>query len=102
MKIVVLFNLQADADVAAYENWARTTDLPTVRGLDSIGGFEVFRTTGVMGTEDPAPYRYIEIIDVTDMDRFGSEVATDTMQKVAGEFQAFADNPLFIMTESIE
>lgn len=101
MKIVVLFNLKDGVDVAEYESWAKSTDLPTVQGLKSIDNFEVFRTTGIMGTEDSAPYRYIEIIDVGDMDTFGSEVGTDTMQRVAGEFQALADNPMFITTEHI-
>lgn len=101
VKIVVLFNLKDGVDVAEYEAWARATDLPTVNGLKSIDNFEVFRTTGIMGTEDAAPFRYIEIIDVGDMETFGAEVGTETMQKVAGEFQALADNPLFITTEHI-
>ncbi len=43
MKVVVLFNLREGFDVAAYEDWARTTDMPTVRGLGSVSGFEMFR-----------------------------------------------------------
>jgi len=101
MKIVVLFNLQGDADVAAYEAWARNTDIPTVRGLNSTSGFDVLRCTGMLGSDDQPPYQYVEIIDVDDMDIFGEEVSTEAMQKVAGEFQAFADNPAFILTEAL-
>jgi len=101
MKIVVLFNLQTNGDVAAYESWARGTDIPTVRGLKSTSGFDVLRCTGMLGSEDAPPYQYIEIIDVADMDLFGEEVATEAMQKVASEFQAFADNPQFILTEAL-
>jgi len=100
MKIVVLFNLRDGVDVSAYEEWARTTDIPTVRGLGSTSGFDVLRCTGLLGTVDAPPYAYVELIDVDDMDLFGEEVATETMQKVAGEFQAFAD-PIFILTEAI-
>lgn len=99
-KIVVLFNLKTDTDVAAYENWARTTDLPTVNALGSVEKFEVFRTNGLLGGGE-APYQYVEIIDVADMAALGADIGTETMQKVAGEFQAFADAPLFMLTESI-
>lgn len=100
--IIVLFNLKDGSSVETYENWARETDLKTVRGLSSVSGFEVFRTNGLLGSDDASPYQYVEIISVGDMAKFGEEISTDVMQKVAGEFQSFADNPMFIMSESIE
>ncbi len=101
-KIVVLFNLKSGVEVSDYEKWARETDLPTVNSLKSVGRFEVFRSTSVLGSDTAPPYQYIEIIDVEDMEDFGGEVGTDHMQKVAGEFQGLADNPVFILTEQIE
>ncbi len=101
--IVVLFNLKSDADVKAYEQWAKTTDLPTVRGLKSVDGFDVFRTAGLLGKADQAaPYQYVELIEISDMEGFGAECATDTMRKVAGEFQAFADGPCFMLSERLD
>lgn len=100
--IVVLFNLKPDVSVADYEAWARSVDLPTVRGLGSIAGFEVLRSAGLLGSDAAPPYRYVEIIRVSDMDRFGSDVSTAQMQAVAGQFQGFADAPLFILANSIE
>lgn len=100
--IVVLFNLKEGADISAYEAWAVNTDLKTVRNLNSIDRFEVFKTTGVLGKDTAAPYEYIEILEVNDMDTFGKEVGTDTMRKVAGEFQAFADNPIFINCQALD
>lgn len=97
--IVVLFNLKDDASKEAYEKWAQTTDVPTVKGLGSIDDFKVYRMTGVMGSEEPSPYQYCEVIEVNDMEKFGAEVSTETMQKVAAEFQEFADGPLFLMSE---
>lgn len=101
MRIVVLFNLKPGTDVAAYEEWARTRDLPNVRSLSSIDDFQILRTTGLLGTDAAPPYRYVEIIDVNDMDDFGRNAASETMQAVAAEFQSFADNPQFILTEQL-
>ena len=100
-KIVVLFNLKPDANVGDYEQWAKTTDLPTVNALPSIDGFEVLRSASLLGTDQSPPYAYVEILDVNDFDQFGADVSTDVMGRVASEFQAFADNPLFIVTEAL-
>lgn len=100
MRIIVLFNLKPDADPAAYENWARTTDIPGVRALGSVTDFQVYRATGTFGGE-ASPYAYIETIDITEMEAFGKDASSDAVQKVAAEFQQFADNPTFILTETL-
>ncbi len=100
-KIVALFNLKPGISVEDYENWARSTDLPTVNGLKSVDTFSVFRSAGLLGSESKPPYQYIEIIDVNDMDMFGADVSTEAMQTVAGQFQAMADDLVFILTDKI-
>lgn len=99
--VVVLFNLKAGADARAYEQWARTTDLPIVNKLPSVDSFEVLRTTGLLGSDAPAPYQYVEILRINDLDQLGKDVATDTMQRVVKEFGQFADQPQFMLTQSL-
>jgi len=99
--IVVLFNLKDGVKREDYERWALNTDLPLVNKLASVNSFEVLRTTGVLGTEAPAPFAYVELLSVTGMEQLGVDVGTETMQKVAAEFQNFADNPTFMLTESL-
>jgi hypothetical protein len=99
--LIVLFNLRPEADVAAYEQWAKSTDLPIVRSLGSVSSFNVYRSAGLFGSGSPAPYSYIEVIDVSDLEQFGGELGSDTMRRVAGEFQKFADNPVFILSNNI-
>lgn len=97
--LIVLFRLKPGTDRTAYETWARQTDLPVVRNLPSVGSFDLYRTLGLFGSEEPAPYEYVEVIQITDLDRFGGDVGSATMQKVAGEFRNFADSPLFMLAE---
>ena len=99
--ITVLFNLKPESDQAAYETWARTVDIPNVRRLTGCSGFNVLKVQGLLNG-DPAPYDYVEIINVSDMAAFKSSVGTEAMQAVAAQFQAFAENPLFMVAESIE
>ena len=98
--IVVLFNLKPGVDRAAYERWARETDLPIVNELRSVDSFEVLRTAGLL-SGGAAPYDYVEIIRVNDMPAFGQDVASATVQRVAAEYREFADAPLFIQTEAL-
>jgi hypothetical protein len=98
MRIIVLFNLRDGVDPVEYERWARETDIPGVRGLPSCTDFQVYRASGLFGSDAASPYAYIETIDITGTDAFIADVSTEAVQKVVGEFQRFADNPLFITT----
>lgn len=100
-KILVLFNLKSGVSVGDYEKWAKTVDIPTVNGLGSIESFQVFKSTGLLFSEDKPPYQYFETLDILDMDKFGEEASSETMQKVAAEFQAMADDLVFITTEQL-
>lgn len=99
-RIIVLLNLKPGKSAADYEKWALSTDLPTVNALQSVDDFTLHQATGVLGGGE-SPYQYIEVIDVADMDLFGSEVSTEAMGKVAAEFQGWAD-PVFIVTRKVE
>jgi hypothetical protein len=99
--IIVLFNLKAGVSPETYEAWAKSTDLPIVRGLKSIGGFDVYKSKGLLRGGD-APYQYVEMIMVKDMEAFGADVGSDTMKRVSGEFRELADNPTFILCESLD
>jgi hypothetical protein len=98
--LIVLFNLKNKETAAAdYETWAQTTDVPTVKSLKSVDDFKVYRMGNILGTKTPAPYQYCEVIEINDMNGLFADIGTAMMQKVAAEFQAFADNPMFIVSE---
>jgi hypothetical protein len=101
MRLVALFNLKPGVSVEEYEAWARSTDLPTVNGLASVDSFQVFKATGVLGSDAAPPYAYVETIDVNDMDGFWKDVSTPAMQAVAGAFTGMAD-VIFLSTEELK
>ncbi|WAC71985.1 hypothetical protein OU995_20750 [Roseateles sp. SL47] len=99
-RLIVLFNLKPGRSLKDYEHWALTTDLPTVKALRSIADFSVYRFSGMLGSDATPPYQYIEIIDIKDMESFGKDVQSETMTRVAAEFQTWAD-PVFLVTEPV-
>jgi REDY-like protein HapK len=101
MRIIVLFNLKAGADAAAYEAWAKEADIPGVNALGSVNKFTVHRATGLFGSDAPSPFQYVEVIDIKGMDGFVGDITTEAFQATAAPFQDFADNPQFILTEDL-
>ena len=99
-RIIVLVNLKPGKSAADYERWALTTDLPTVNALDSIDSFTLFQATGLLGSDAKPPYDYIEILDINDMDLFGTEASTETMGRIAAEFNDWS-TPTFILTRKV-
>lgn len=99
--LIVLFRLKPGANVADYEAWAKSTDLPIVRQLPSVAGFDLFKVQGLFGSDVKAPYDYVEVIRVQNPEGFVPDVSTPTMQKVAAEFRTFADSPIFMLTDDI-
>ncbi|MFZ4120875.1 MAG: hypothetical protein ACOYKM_04355 [Caulobacterales bacterium] len=100
-RIIALFNLKPGVTPQAYESWAKRVDLPTVNGLRSVESFEVFRSTGLLGSDAKPPYNYVEIIDVADMDMFFGDIGSEQMQKIAAEFQAMVTDLAFINTDKL-
>ena len=101
MRVIVLFKLKPGVEPAAYEDWARRRDVPTVRALPSVDEFIVYRTTGLLGSEGKAPYDYVEVIDIADMQGFGTDIATEASRAVSAEFGDWADAPVFLLTEEL-
>ena len=101
-QLIVLFKLKDESSREAYEAWAQATDLPVVRALPSVDGFAVQRVSGLFGTDAPAPYDYVEVIDINSLEQFATDVGTETMAKVAGEFRTFADDPVFMLSDNLE
>lgn len=101
MRIIALFNLKPGVSREDYEAWAKHRDLPGVRSLVSVKDFWVYRTTGVLFSEAVPPYDYIEVLDITRMDEFNRDVASDLVQALAGEMGAFTDGATFMTTESL-
>jgi hypothetical protein len=98
--LIVLFNLKKKKTaIKKYEKWAQKTDVPTVKGLKSVDDFKVYRCGNILGTEKASPYQYIEVIEINDMTGLFADIGSETMQKVAAEFQEFAKNPMFIVAE---
>jgi len=101
MLIFVLFKLKPGVSVDAYQDWARTRDLPSVRALPSINDFRIFQTVKRLGSSASPPFDYIEVMDTNDFELFLKDLRTPLLEEVAKEFEQWADDPLIITTAEL-
>ena len=99
--LVVLFNLKSGVTPEAYERFAKEMDIPTVKRLASVDEFRVFRSSGRFGAEGPAPFQYVEVIEVNNLDGLIADVGDPAVGKVVAAFRDYAENPIFMMTDEI-
>ncbi|MEO9971238.1 MAG: REDY-like protein HapK [Hyphomonadaceae bacterium] len=102
MRIIVPFNLKEGTDIAEYEAWAKTKDIPTAGALPSVTNFTVHKAVSLFGDPDTAPaFAYFEILDITDLDAFTADVSDPKFQAAAAPFAEYADAPQFILTQDL-
>jgi hypothetical protein len=102
MQLIVLFNLKAGVAEADYEAWAKSVDLATVRRLPTVKSFNVFRSSGVFGSDKKPSYRYVEMLDVPNLNALVADIQAGKLGDVPQQFGTFAEAPEFMMCDSIE
>ena len=99
--LIVLFNLKPGVVPADYERFAKELDIPTVKALQSVDDFRVFRASGLFGADGPPPFQYVEMIAVNYLNGLIEEVGSPEVGKVVAAFRDFAENPIFILSDEL-
>jgi hypothetical protein len=101
-KIVLTYRLKPGVAPEAFEEWVRTTDYPTMRGLTRVASFTNNRVTGLLLGEGDPGMDYIEVFDVPDLDGFvAQDMPGGVIQGIMGEFMGKVDDPKFILAEEV-
>lgn len=99
--LVVLFNLKAGVREEDYEIFAQTIDAPTIKRLPSNRDFRILQGTNLFGSDQPAPFRYIEIMEVSGFDELATDLQQEVVQQMLAQFMTYADNPQLIVTRPV-
>lgn len=99
--VVAMFNLKPGKSVADYEQWAKQRNLPTVNNLKSVDEYQVYRCLGLLGSGKAAPFQYVELIQVNDMEGLFGDLSAPFMQTMTAEFEAFAVDAAFVVCEAL-
>ncbi len=67
--VFFLARLRPGVEAAAYEQWVRSFDYPTVQSIPSIISYKTHRIAGPL-RQAKEHYDYIEVVEVTDIDAY--------------------------------
>ncbi len=101
-KLILTYTLKPGVSREQYEQWTRTVDYPSMRGLARVKSFVNHRITGLLIGDGRPTADYVEVFDIPDLDGFvRNDLPGPVVQKVMGEFMGFVDNPQFMVAEEV-
>jgi len=101
-KVMIHYTLKPGVTHAEYQEWVRTTDYPTMRGIARVAAFSNHRVRGLLMGEGDAGMDYVEIFDIPDLDGFvGEDMPGPVIQGIMGDFASRVENPVFIVLDEV-
>jgi hypothetical protein len=101
-QIIIIYNLKSGVSPERFEDWVRKVDQPNMRGLARVSRFRTFKTESLLMGEGKPSVQYVEVFDITDLDRFVNEdMASATVQMVLGAFMDMVENPELIVGSEV-
>jgi hypothetical protein len=98
--MIVPIKLKDGADPAAYEKWAKERDIPTATSLPSVDSFVLYKVKSLIDGA-AAPYDYVELIEINDLERFPADASSEPMQAIAAELGEFLGDGAFLLSDRI-
>lgn len=99
--LIVLFNLKEGVSVEEYQLFAKNIDFPTIKSLNSTKNFSILKGLSLFGSNEPSPFQYIEIMEVSNYKDLEENLNLDAVQKMLNKFMQFAENPQLITTQKL-
>ena len=99
--MIVLFNLNTDQTEEDFVVWMKENDIPVVSKLSSVTEYNLAKTVGMLGGEGEPPYKYMEIIRISDFDKLGEEASAEAIQNVGAQFQKKISDGVWLLSEQI-
>jgi hypothetical protein len=100
--LIVTFNLKPGVTHADYEAWAKSVDLPTVRSHGSVSGMRILKSRHRWKSDAAAPYAYMELIAIEDVDGFLRDTAGEKQQPVSAKFREIATDVTAVLADDLE
>ncbi len=106
MKVRYVINtLKPGVEPAAYEKWLREYDYRVAKTLPGIISYKTFRIEGPIHGVENVGWRYIERIEIRNMEQYQTDIASPAGQELIGQlYEHYCDRTktIFFTTESIE
>ena len=102
-RVFFLNKLRDSAQADEYERWIREVDYPLARSLPAIESYVVTRLDGLLMEEGAAPYDYLEVVDITDLDEYRAALAGGPeIEEFFKQWSSFVGESVAVFGEVIE
>ena len=92
-KVFWFSNLQPGVKAEDYERWVREVDYVLAKEIPSIINYRVYHIKGACLGDDPAPYDYVEIVEITDIDVYRHEIRNHAAaEKIIAEIRNYVES----------
>jgi REDY-like protein HapK len=88
--MVVLVNLREGVSPEDYERWVEESYAPAVKTLPSVREWRAYQVGGLLASDNAPPYRYVVIVDISDLTQLGRDMNGEEMQGLLSELHRFA------------
>lgn len=99
--MIVLFNLKDGQTEEEFVQWMQINDIPVASNLPSVIEYNLVKTVAMLGADGEPPYKYMEVIRVSDFDQLGKDAEGEAIQRVAAQFQEKLADAVWLLTEQI-
>ncbi len=101
-QLVILFNLKPGVAPRTFERFAVDEDTPAMLALPSVVAKRFHRVAGLYGSDQPAPYAYVELLEA-DLDRLPRDVAsTPGAADLVARFRDMASDLVFLIAAPLD
>ena len=101
-RVFFLNRLREGVDPAEYEAWIRRVDYPVARAQDAIRSYTVTRIEGTLDGSGEAPYDYLEVIEVTDLESYRALGSLPEFEQLLKDWSQYVAEAVMIHGEVVD
>ncbi len=101
-RVFFLNRLREGVDADEYEAWIRRVDYPVARAQGAITSYTVTRIEGTLDGSGEAPYDYLEVIEVTDLESYRALGSLPEFEQLLKDWSQYVAEAVMIHGEVIE
>lgn len=100
--LILTYKLKPGILAADFEQWVKTIDQPTMRGLGTVSSFQTFRTEALLIGDKSPSHNYIEVFEINDFEAFTTkDMASEIVQNIMGSFMEKVDGVEFNIASEV-
>ena len=101
-RLCFLYKLRPDVEPAEYERWLREVDVPFATARPTLLRYDCVRIDRSLESAATAPFDYVEILEVTDVEADQALVAGPEAEAIAAQWAGYVSDYKIMAGDPVE